>query len=296
MNSCYEKKRAHGKPPWLRTKLPRGPVYGRVSQLLQQGELHTVCQKARCPNQFECFGRGTATFLLLGEHCSRHCRFCNIDAGPLLPPDSEEPKRVAEAAAALGLSHVVLTSVTRDDLEDGGSSAFVATIQALRKVLPHASVEVLIPDFMGCATSLTAVLNAGPDVLNHNMETVRRLYPEVRPEALYERSLELIRRVYARGAMPAKSGIMLGLGEEDGEIEETLKDIYRAGCRMLTIGQYLQPSPAHMEVRRFVPPDVFDFWKTAALSMGFQSVASGPFVRSSYHAGDDFKRLKKQQE
>lgn len=274
------------KPAWLRRSLPKGPVYGRVQHLLKQGGLHTVCEAAHCPNQFECFSKATATFLLLGETCTRHCRFCNIGSGSVFPPDPEEPLRVAEAAAALNLAYVVLTSVTRDDLEDGGASFFCETIRAVRRKLPQAGIEVLIPDFMGSEQALDAVLAAGPDVLNHNLETVRRLYPVVRPEAIYERSLTLLSRVAVHAAgIPPKSGIMLGLGETEEEILETLKDLRKAGCRMLTLGQYLQPSPAHLPVARFVPPETFESWKKKALGLGFEAVASAPFVRSSYQAG-----------
>ncbi|TWI74285.1 lipoic acid synthetase [Desulfobotulus alkaliphilus] len=286
-NGCRGKKSSSflKKPSWLRRSLPRGPRYGRVQHLLKEKGLHTVCEQAHCPNQFECFGKGTATFLLLGETCTRHCRFCNIDSGPVFPPDMEEPERVAEAAAGLGLSYVVLTSVTRDDLEDGGAKIFAESIKALRRRLPSAGVEVLIPDFMGSEDALKTVVYAKPDVINHNMETVERLYPEVRPEALYQRSLELIARVAAHeSGIPAKSGIMLGLGEGDDEIMKTLRDLRQAGCRILTIGQYLQPSERHLAVKRFVPPETFDFWRKEALGMGFSAVASGPFVRSSYRA------------
>ncbi|MDL2286784.1 lipoyl synthase [Desulfococcaceae bacterium OttesenSCG-928-F15] len=273
------------KPEWLRRPLPKGPVYGKVQGLLRHADLHTVCEEARCPNQFECFGRGTATFLILGTLCTRNCKFCNISGGKALPPDPEEPRRVAEAASRMGLSYAVVTSVTRDDLEDGGASHFAETICEIRKKLPHCGIEVLIPDFGGNPHSLERVLAAGPDVLNHNMETVPRLYSEVRPEAVYARSLALIARVSGHpSGIPAKSGLMLGLGENDEEILDTLQDLRDSGCRILTLGQYLQPSENHWPVQRFVSPEQFNFFEKKARMMGFESIASGPFVRSSYRA------------
>lgn len=274
------------KPPWLRRRLPTGPEYEEVRALLRDGDLHTVCQEAKCPNQWECFSCRTATFLIMGPRCTRCCRFCAVEHGPSGPPDPNEPSRVAEAALRLGLRYVVITSVTRDDLPDGGAGHFVETIREIRRKLPGARVEVLVPDFQGREQSIRAVVEARPDVLNHNVETVPRLYPSVRPEAVYERSLELLRRVGAIApGLPAKSGLMLGLGETGEEIERTLRDLFDAGCSMLTLGQYLQPSAGHLAVQRFVPPEEFDRWKKTALEMGFAMVASGPFVRSSYHAG-----------
>lgn len=276
-----------GKPRWLRRRLPSGPAYEQVRQLIRRGRLHTVCQEAKCPNQFECFSRHTATFLILGSTCTRNCRFCSVENGPCEAPDPREPRRVAEAARQMNLRYVVVTSVTRDDLDDGGARFFAATIRAIREKIKAVHIEVLIPDFGGEQSALNTVLTAAPDVLNHNIETVARLYPQVRPQAAYRRSLELIRRVSAHHpAIPAKSGIMLGLGERDAEIRRTLQDLYRAGCRLLTLGQYLQPSRRHLPVARFVPPPEFEHWRQAALDMGFTQVASGPFVRSSYHAGE----------
>ncbi|SMC27906.1 lipoic acid synthetase [Desulfacinum hydrothermale DSM 13146] len=273
------------KPSWLRRRLPSDPAYQQVRRLLKQGLLHTVCQEARCPNQFECFSQRTATFLILGDRCTRRCRFCAVEHGPTGPPDPSEPQRVADAAARLGLRYVVITSVTRDDLPDGGADAFVRTIGAVKERLPQARVEVLIPDFQGSCRALHRVLDAGPDVLNHNVETVPRLYETVRPGARYERSLELLDRSRRHAPrLPTKSGLMLGLGETEGEIERTLQDLLEVGCSMLTLGQYLQPSRRHLPVDRFVTPDEFDHWKHKALQMGFKEVASGPLVRSSYHA------------
>ncbi|SHE76500.1 lipoic acid synthetase [Desulfacinum infernum DSM 9756] len=273
------------KPAWLRRRLPSDASYQQVRRLLHDGALHTVCQEARCPNQFECFSHRTATFLILGERCTRRCRFCAVEHGPLGPPDPHEPRRVADAAARLGLRYVVITSVTRDDLPDGGAEAFANTIRAVKERIPEALVEVLIPDFQGSRDALHRVLDAAPDVLNHNLETVPRLYDTVRPGARYQRSLELLGRSRRHAPhIPTKSGLMLGLGETDEEIGQTLRDLLDVGCQMLTLGQYLQPSREHLPVDRFVTPEEFQAWKEKALEMGFQEVASGPLVRSSYHA------------
>jgi len=274
------------KPPWLRRRLPSGPEYEKVRSLITVGDLHTVCQEAKCPNQFECFSVQTATFLILGSRCTRSCRFCNIETGPQGPPDPDEPDRVAQAAKKMSLRYVVVTSVTRDDLPDGGAGIFARTIHRLKERIQGVKVEVLIPDFKGDESALETVLKAGPDVLNHNMETVRRLYPVVRPGADYKRSLDLIAAVgRIEPSIPAKSGLMLGLGETLPEIEGAITDLYRAGCRILTLGQYLQPSKEHLPVSRFVPPEEFERLREFADRTGFDRVASGPFVRSSYHAG-----------
>ncbi len=282
----------HQKPHWLKKRLPTGPQYEKVKELIGKDRLHTVCQEAKCPNMWECFSQQTATFLIMGSQCTRNCRFCSVAQGPAGPPDSAEPTRVAEAARQMGLSYVVITSVTRDDLADGGAVFFAKTIEAVHRRIPSAKVEVLIPDFQGNAQALKTVLNARPDVLNHNIETVPRLYSIVRPQARYRRSLQLLNRVqkYAPG-LPTKSGLMLGLGESSEEIHSTLKDLIDAGCRILTIGQYLQPSKAHLPVRRFIPPAEFEKWKSSALEMGFSEVASGPFVRSSYHARELYQAI-----
>jgi len=274
------------KPYWLRRRLPSGPEYERVRSLIRRNGLHTVCQEARCPNQFECFSASTATFLIMGPNCTRSCRFCNIEDGPVNPPDPREPQRVADAARRMHLRYMVITSVTRDDLADGGASFFAETIAAVRKAIPDVSVEVLIPDFQGDSQALSKVVAAGPNVLNHNIETVSRLYSMVRPQAVYQRSLDLIRRAGQLDAsLPVKSGLMLGLGETDEEVHGCLVDLRAAGCRMLTIGQYLQPSEKHLPVVRFVPPEEFESWRRKALRLGFTEVASAPFVRSSYQAG-----------
>ena len=288
VNLSYPKR----KPAWLRRKLPQGPVYEQMRALISQGRLHTVCQEAQCPNQFECFSQKTATFLIMGSKCTRNCRFCSIESDPTDLPDPEEPLRVAAAAAKMQLRYVVVTSVTRDDLADGGASLFAKTISALRERISDVRIEVLIPDFKGDKDALCCVLEAHPDVLNHNIETVPRLYPTVRPQAGFQRSLRLLRRVYAFDpTISVKSGLMLGLGETSDEIRQTLTDLYKSECNLLTLGQYLQPSQRHLPVERFVTPDEFDNWKQTALEIGFEQVASGPFVRSSYHARNLFQAV-----
>lgn len=282
-----------GKPAWLRRRLPSGPEYERLRTLLRDHHLTTVCQQALCPNQFECFGRGTATFLLLGERCTRTCRFCAIGHGPLGPPDPDEPRHVAEAVRLLGLRYCVLTSVTRDDLADGGAGHFAAAVRAVRGVSSDTRVELLIPDFQGNAQALATVLAAAPEVLNHNLETVPRLYAAARPQAIYARSLELLGRV--RTSAPdtvSKSGIMVGLGETRAELRQLFADLRRVDCDLLTIGQYLQPSRDHLPVARFVPPEEFAELQDEALALGFRAVAAGPFVRSSYQAETLYQEAK----
>lgn len=280
------------KPPWLKRRLPVGPEFERTRKRLRAGKLHTVCQEAHCPNIFECFSRHTATFLILGDRCTRDCTFCAVRKGPEGPPDADEPRRVAAAAVEMGLRYVVVTSVTRDDLEDGGASQFAQTVRALRQSISRVRIEALIPDFQGNEKALQTVLDAEPDVLNHNIETVPSLYPEVRPQADYPQSLALLQRasIYAP-EIPTKSGLMLGLGEDRRELRQALTDLHDAGCRILTLGQYLQPSADHHPVRRFLPPEEFDQWRQIALKIGFAEVSSGPFVRSSYRAMDVFQNL-----
>ena len=280
------------KPRWLKKRLPTGPEYEKMKELIGKDRLHTVCQEAKCPNTWECFSQQTATFLIMGSRCTRNCRFCSVAQGPVGLPDPAEPARVAAAARQMGLSYVVITSVTRDDLTDGGAVFFANTIDEIHRQMPTAMVEVLIPDFQGEAQALHTVLKARPDVLNHNIETVPRLYPIVRPQADYQRSLQLLSRVQTYDArLPIKSGLMLGLGEHSAEICSTFKDLIDAGCRILTLGQYLQPSKAHLPVERFVSPAEFENWKDTALEMGFCEVASGPFVRSSYHAKELYQAI-----
>jgi len=278
------------KPPWLKRRLPTGPDYEQVKAFINKGGLHTVCQEAKCPNIWACFSKHTATFMIMGSRCTRSCRFCAVAHGPTAPPDPEEPARVAEAVHKMGLNYVVITSVTRDDLPDGGAIFFAQTIQEIRKQIPDALVEVLIPDFQGNRNALKTVLKARPDVLNHNIETVPRLYSTVRPEANYKRSLELLKQTGQYDpSIPTKSGLMLGLGERPDEINRTLEDLFKTGCRILTLGQYLQPSKQHLQVERFLPPEEFDNWRKTALEIGFSQVAGGPFVRSSYHAKELFQ-------
>ena len=284
------------KPPWLKRIIPSGETYQEVRRVLKGKNLHTVCEEAACPNLGECFSRGTATFLILGDRCTRNCGFCAVAYGPESPPDPREPQRVAQAVRAMALHYVVITSVTRDDLPDGGAELFAKTIEAVHEINTGALVEVLIPDFQGNDHALERILRAGPNVLNHNVETVLRLYPSVRPGALYGRSLRLLRRALEMDpSIPTKSGLMLGLGESDDEIRRTFEDLLSAGCRMLTLGQYLQPSKDHLPVERFVPPEAFDRWRAFALQAGFEEAASGPFVRSSYHARELYKTVKEKE-
>ncbi|MBQ9345537.1 MAG: lipoyl synthase [Kiritimatiellae bacterium] len=276
-------------PPWFRRPLPAGGRDIATDHALKACSVETVCREARCPNRGKCFSEGAAAFLVLGTLCTRACRFCAIDhatsAQHPLPPDPSEPVRLATAAARLGLRHVVITSVTRDDLPDGGAAHFAAILRALHQALPTATTEVLVPDFQGSAAALQAVLDAAPTILNHNLETTRALHPAVRPQARYDRSLELLARAAAAG-FPAKSGLMLGLGESPADLRQTLRDLRAAGVTLLTLGQYLPPSSRHYPLACYVPPEEFDAWRDEALALGFASVAAGPFVRSSYHAAD----------
>ena len=272
------------RPPWIRARAPQGPVYERLQGLIRGLELHTVCEEAHCPNLGECWSRGTATFMILGDVCTRACGFCAVRTGrPAGPPDVDEPRRVADAVARMGLRHAVVTSVNRDDRADGGAGIFAATIAEIRARVPACAVEVLIPDFKGRWEALGIVLRARPDVLNHNVETVPRLYRQARPGASFTRSLELLKRAKDAGLL-AKSGIMVGLGEEWPEIEETIEAIRTSGTDVLTVGQYLRPSPQHLPVRRYYAPEEFCSLRTFALRQGFAHVESGPLVRSSYHA------------
>ncbi len=273
------------RPAWLRVRVVATPELDRVAAIASRERLHTVCSSASCPNLGECWSRGTATFMICGNHCTRRCSFCDVPTARPAPLDPLEPERVAKAVAALGIGFAVVTAVARDDLPDGGAAQMAATITALRAASPATGIEVLIPDYKGREADLATVLAAGPDVLNHNLETVSRLQRAVRPAARYERSLALLRRAgELRSAVAVKSGIMLGLGESDAEVEEALADLRAAGVALLTIGQYLRPSPAHREVARWVTPAEFDAWAVRARALGFRDVASGPLVRSSYHA------------
>jgi lipoic acid synthetase len=274
------------KPAWIRAPFPGGAAVQHVKAVLRAHRLHTVCEEASCPNLGECFGHGTATFMILGDVCTRRCPFCDVAHGRPRPPDAAEPENLARVVADLGLKHVVVTSVDRDDLRDGGAAHFAACIRALRAACPDTRVEVLVPDFRGrLERALEILLADPPDVFNHNIETVPRLYREVRPGADYAHSLRLLQAFAAAlPLVPAKSGLMLGVGETTAEAEHTLCDLHAHGVRMLTIGQYLQPSRGHLPVRRYAPLEEFTQLEQFALTLGFEQVASGPMVRSSYHA------------
>lgn len=273
------------KPPWLKVKAPGSPSYLRLKSLMRDLRLNTVCEDARCPNIGECWHHGTATFMILGEVCTRACAYCAVAHGKPAPIDAGEAERVASAIQTLGLTYVVVTSVDRDDVEDGGASVFAETIRRTRARVPHCRVEVLIPDFRGSEQSLLVVLDAKPDVLNHNTETVPRLYPAVRSGGRYERTLELLDRSRRLApTIPTKTGLMVGLGEEPEELIATFKDLRSVGCGIVTIGQYLRPTEAHAPMARYYHPDEFRDLKAAALELGFVHVESGPLVRSSYHA------------
>ena len=271
------------KPAWLRVKLPAGPTYGKLREVVDKHKLHTVCESAMCPNMGECWGRGTATVMILGDVCTRSCGFCNIATGRPPVLDLDEPRRVAEAAKLMKLKHIVMTSVNRDELPDGGAAIWAETILRVREASPGTTIEVLIPDFCGDWEALGVVLAARPEILNHNMETVASQYKKVRPQAKYARSLELLRRAKAAG-LRTKTGIMVGIGETDAEVLVTLRDIRAAEVELLTIGQYLQPTRQHLPIDRWVTPEQFAEFKRAGLEMGFSVVESGPLVRSSYHA------------
>jgi lipoic acid synthetase len=273
------------KPTWLRAKLPSGPGYAAVRKLVDENELHTVCQSAQCPNLGECWSRGTATVMILGNICTRSCNFCAIQTGRPTELDLGEPARVAEAVAKMRLRHCVITSVARDELADGGASVWAATIRAVRHRNPHTAIEVLVPDFKGKFEDVDTVLAAKPDIFNHNVETVERLQKPVRVQARYDRSRSVLRHAKSRG-FTTKTGIMLGLGEEQHEIEQTLRDIAADQTNILTLGQYLQPTPQHLPVNRWVTPEEFKRWKEFGLGLGLGVVESGPLVRSSYHADE----------
>ncbi|WP_028549506.1 lipoyl synthase [Paenibacillus sp. UNC451MF] len=278
------------KPDWLKIKLTTGDNFKEIKNMMRGKTLHTVCEEAKCPNIHECWANRTATFMILGDICTRACRFCAVKTGLPTELDLQEPERVAEAAEQMGLKHVVVTSVARDDLADGGASIFAATITAIRKRNPMCSVEVLIPDFLGNEASLRTVLEAKPDILNHNIETVERLSDKVRARAKYRRSLELLQRSkQIAPQIPTKSSIMLGVGEEWSEILQTMEDLREVQCDIMTIGQYLQPSLNHLPVSQYYPPAQFAELKEEGMKRGFSHVESGPMVRSSYHAHEQVK-------
>jgi len=270
-------------PSWFKVKIRQGTDYKDIRSTMDRLGLHTICEEARCPNVWECWNARTATFLILGDICTRRCHYCAVSTGRPLPVDHEEPRRIAEAVEALGLHHVVLTSVNRDELEDGGADIFAETIRQIRQVLSTCTIEVLIPDFEGNAEALEAVVKERPEILNHNIETVRRLFPSIRPQGKYDRSLKLLDHAKRLGAR-TKSGLIVGMGETLDEVRDVMRDLRTAGCDILTIGQYLQPTKAHLTVARFYHPEEFAALKEEGMAVGFSHVESGPLVRSSYHA------------
>ena len=271
------------KPDWLKTKVPIGKSYISVKEIVEHNHLHTICTSGHCPNQHECWNRGTATIMILGDICTRSCKFCNVKTGRPLPVDPQEPERVAESVKNMNLKHVVLTSVDRDDLEDAGANAWAATIRAIKRVCPETTMETLIGDFDGREALVKLVVEAAPEVISHNLETVRRITPEVRSRAKYDTSLNVL-RIVAENNITAKSGIMLGLGETQEEVFETLNDLYQAGVSVVTIGQYLQPTRKHLDVKAYINPETFKMYEEYGLKLGFRHVESGPLVRSSYRA------------
>jgi lipoic acid synthetase len=280
---------AQRKPDWLRAKLPSGPGYQATRRLVEANKLHTVCQSAQCPNIGECWSRGTATVMILGNICTRSCNFCAIQVGRPTEFDLGEPARVADAVAKMGLRHCVITSVARDDLKDGGASVWAATIRATKYKSPQCAIEVLVPDFKGNLDQVDIVLDAKPDIFNHNVETVERLQRPVRVQARYDRSRSVLRHAKSRG-FTTKTGIMLGLGETQEEIAQTIRDIASDKTDILTIGQYLQPTPQHWKIDRWVPPEEFAHWKKFGLELGIGVIESGPLVRSSYHADEQSQK------
>ncbi len=278
------------KPEWLKVSLPTGEGYKRIKSLITDNRLNTVCESAACPNRGECWSSRTATLMILGNVCTRSCGFCNVITGRPTELDLDEPRRVAEAVEIMDLKYAVITSVNRDELKDGGASVWAETIRAVRERCPETKIEVLIPDFCGNWDALQTVLDAKPDVLNHNMETIERLYLKVRPQAKYDRSLELLARAKEAGFV-TKSGFMVGLGEEDNEVPKLLEDLRKANVDLVTIGQYMQPTLDHLPVERWVHPDTFDSYQKIGMAMGFTNVFSGPLVRSSYHAGEQAQKV-----
>lgn len=271
------------KPDWLRVKLPTGKEYAQVREIVSKHKLHTICESGNCPNMGECWGAGTATFMILGNICTRSCGFCNVATGKPLAADLQEPERVAESVRLMNVKHCVITSVDRDDLKDGGSTIWAETINAIRRVSPQTKFETLIPDFQGKWENLQRIIDVKPDIVSHNLETVRRLTKQVRIQAKYDRSLEVLKRLKDAG-VKTKCGVMLGLGETEDEVIETMDDLRVVGCDVLTLGQYLQPTIKHLPVAEFIRPEIFAKYKEIGLSKGFRFVESGPLVRSSYHA------------
>ncbi|WP_082341756.1 lipoyl synthase [Paenibacillus solani] len=285
------------KPDWIRIKLTTGDNYKEIKSMMRSKTLHTVCEEARCPNIYECWANRTATFMILGDICTRACRFCAVNTGLPTELDLQEPERVAEAAEQMNLRHCVVTSVARDDLKDGGAYIFAETVKAIRRRLPLCSVEVLIPDFMGSEEALQIVMDVKPDILNHNIETVERMSDRVRAKAKYTRSLQLLKNAKAmKPDIPTKSSIMLGVGEQWDEILKTMDDLRAVDCDIMTIGQYLQPSPKHLNVEKYYTPEEFALLKEEGMKRGFSHVESGPLVRSSYHAHEQVKSAERNKE
>jgi len=275
------------KPKWLRIPITKNPNQDAVVEVLKNLNLNTVCNEAICPNRMECFSRKTATFMILGTHCTRNCGFCNVRHEKPQPIDIDEPQKIAQAIEKLDIQYIVITSVTRDDLPDGGAMHFANVVRAIRKSSPNTAIELLIPDFQGNIDALKTVTDAKPDVISHNMETIKDLYSQVRPQAEYQRSLDLLRNIkMLNSEIRSKSGIMLGLGETKDQVHELFDDLRKVGCEFLTIGQYLAPSPQHLPIQEYIEPDTFDEYGKTARKKGFSFVASAPFVRSSYHAGE----------
>ncbi|MGB0881774.1 MAG: lipoyl synthase [Vicingaceae bacterium] len=283
MENQSKEKQFAKKPSWLKVKLPTGESYKNLRKIVAEHELHTICTSGNCPNMGECWGAGTATFMILGNICTRSCGFCAVKTGRPLPVDLEEPMRVANSVKLMNVKHCVITSVDRDDLKDGGSIIWVETVEAVRKISPQTTLETLVPDFKGDWDNLQRIIDVAPEIVSHNLETVRRLTKQVRIQAKYDRSLEALKRL-KEGGMKTKSGIMLGLGETDDEVIESMKDLRNVGCDILTLGQYLQPTPKHLPVVEFVTPDKFKKFEEIGLELGFRFVESGPLVRSSYRA------------
>ena len=281
--STKEKPKRIPKPSWLRVKLPTGETYKKVREIVSEHSLHTICESGHCPNMGECWGEGTATFMILGNICTRSCGFCNVSTGRPEPVDEFEPAKVAQSVKLMNVKHAVITSVDRDELKDGGAEIWAATVRAIRKQSPETTLETLIPDFAGKWENLQLIIDEAPEVVSHNLETVRRLTKGVRIQAKYDRSLEVLDRL-SKAGIRTKSGLMLGLGETKEEVIESMDDLRNVGVNVLTLGQYLQPTPKHLDVEEFIHPDIFDEYKEIALAKGFMYVESSPLVRSSYHA------------
>jgi len=271
------------KPAWLKTKVPIGKEYLKVREIVEKNNVHTICTSGHCPNMAECWGRGTATLMILGDICTRSCKFCNVKTGKPLPADWAEPMRIAESVKKMGVKHCVITSVDRDDMDDGGAEIWALTIQKIKEINPKTTIEALIPDFNGNTNLIQKIIEAGPEVISHNLETVKRITPIIRSKAKYELSLEVIKYISDSGVR-SKSGIMVGIGEIEEEVYETMDDLRAVGCEVFTIGQYLQPTKRHLAVKEFITPKLFEKYRKAGLDKGFRYVESSPLVRSSYHA------------